>query len=465
MWIANNWKDYEVIDTSDGEKLERWGDYILVRPDPQVIWHTPKKDKRWNKLNGHYYRSKKGGGVYIGEKAGFLLTDNNIYQNNCDKNGTGVYVRGKFQMFSIASVDESNEVYLTRNTYISIIDRLLKPSGYVAVIRTTLTDAGTIIAQVEYSTDAQNELYYAGDAVAESNNQNCVKKFLVRNISGNKLLRPTKFVKAYVDNEIIISEKYDVIFNKNTSEQVSGMPENQIKFWQEDIIISGVTIRRNGYHTVENKHWNFQSDGNGETIKPGGILYVNGNQTLYAQWEKEKIINLFINATDRYYVVNQNIKLDMNELVKKVKVTDDTYSNKKYPIYIKNIIDVSGKNYYERGKNKECEDVNNSDIVLTEKFMNTESVAAFIVTVCSNAGDDSSYAEKKFGVYIINNNDYNPMVRFVSKEYMDTLNKNSKWNLTLKDKLEKSLNKKEGEGIKKYKMSKEMVNNIKKGRN
>ncbi|WP_347996546.1 class I SAM-dependent methyltransferase [uncultured Eubacterium sp.] len=64
MWIANNWKDYEVIDTSDGEKLERWGDYILVRPDPQVIWHTPKKDKRWNKLNGHYYRSKKGGGQW-----------------------------------------------------------------------------------------------------------------------------------------------------------------------------------------------------------------------------------------------------------------------------------------------------------------------------------------------------------------------------------------------------------------
>ena len=248
------------------------------------------------------------------------------------------------------------------------------------------------------------------------------------------------------------------------SEQVSGMPENQIKFWQEDIIISGVTIRRNGYHTVENKHWNFQSDGNGETIKPGGILYVNGNQILYAQWEKEKIINLFINATDRYYVVNQNIKLDMNELVKKVKVTDDTYSNKKYPIYIKNIIDVSGKNYYERGKNKECEDVNNSDIVLTEKFMNTESVAAFIVTVCSNAGDDSSYAEKKFGVYIINNNDYNPMVRFVSKEYMDTLNKNSKWNLSMRNRLEERLNKKEGQGMKKYKMSKEMVNEIKKNR-
>ena len=42
MWIADQWKDYEVIDCSKGEKLERWGDYLLVRPDPQVIWDTPK---------------------------------------------------------------------------------------------------------------------------------------------------------------------------------------------------------------------------------------------------------------------------------------------------------------------------------------------------------------------------------------------------------------------------------------
>ena len=50
MWIANGWNDYEVIDTSGGEKLERWGKYILLRPDPQVIWNTPKKDKNWKKL-------------------------------------------------------------------------------------------------------------------------------------------------------------------------------------------------------------------------------------------------------------------------------------------------------------------------------------------------------------------------------------------------------------------------------
>lgn len=64
MWIANNWKDYEVIDTSNGEKLERWGKYILLRPDPQVLWNTPKKNKAWKKINAHYHRSKKGGGEW-----------------------------------------------------------------------------------------------------------------------------------------------------------------------------------------------------------------------------------------------------------------------------------------------------------------------------------------------------------------------------------------------------------------
>ena len=64
MWIANNWKDYEVLDCSHGEKLERWGDYLLVRPDPQVIWDTPKELKGWKKMNGHYHRSSKGGGEW-----------------------------------------------------------------------------------------------------------------------------------------------------------------------------------------------------------------------------------------------------------------------------------------------------------------------------------------------------------------------------------------------------------------
>lgn len=64
MWIADGWKDYEVIDSSQGEKLERWGKYILVRPDPQVIWNTQKTSKEWKQMNGHYHRSSKGGGEW-----------------------------------------------------------------------------------------------------------------------------------------------------------------------------------------------------------------------------------------------------------------------------------------------------------------------------------------------------------------------------------------------------------------
>lgn len=64
MWIADEWKDYEVLDTSCGEKLERWGDYILVRPDPQVIWKTEKNNRGWNRPNARYHRSNKGGGEW-----------------------------------------------------------------------------------------------------------------------------------------------------------------------------------------------------------------------------------------------------------------------------------------------------------------------------------------------------------------------------------------------------------------
>ena len=64
MWLADKWKEYEVIDCSQGEKLERWGKYLLVRPDPQVIWDTPKQEKGWKHMNGHYHRSSKGGGEW-----------------------------------------------------------------------------------------------------------------------------------------------------------------------------------------------------------------------------------------------------------------------------------------------------------------------------------------------------------------------------------------------------------------
>ena len=64
MWLADKWKDYTVIDTSSGEKLERWGKYTLIRPDPQVIWKTEKKNKLWKSADASYRRSRSGGGAW-----------------------------------------------------------------------------------------------------------------------------------------------------------------------------------------------------------------------------------------------------------------------------------------------------------------------------------------------------------------------------------------------------------------
>ena len=67
MWAANGWKDYELLDCGGGEKLERWGDKLLVRPDPQAIWRTPRLHPGWKRPDGRYLRSATGGGAW--EKA------------------------------------------------------------------------------------------------------------------------------------------------------------------------------------------------------------------------------------------------------------------------------------------------------------------------------------------------------------------------------------------------------------
>ena len=64
MDIADDWQDYEILDMADGEKLERWGDYILIRPDPQIIWKEKQYESLWKNAHAHYHRSKSGGGEW-----------------------------------------------------------------------------------------------------------------------------------------------------------------------------------------------------------------------------------------------------------------------------------------------------------------------------------------------------------------------------------------------------------------
>ena len=64
MNVANEWKDYEILDMANGEKLERWGEFYLIRPDPQIIWHEKSFPKKWNNANARYNRSSTGGGAW-----------------------------------------------------------------------------------------------------------------------------------------------------------------------------------------------------------------------------------------------------------------------------------------------------------------------------------------------------------------------------------------------------------------
>ena len=64
MRAADHWKDYELLDASRGERLERWGDILLIRPDPQILWDTPRKDPRWKQAHARYHRSNTGGGQW-----------------------------------------------------------------------------------------------------------------------------------------------------------------------------------------------------------------------------------------------------------------------------------------------------------------------------------------------------------------------------------------------------------------
>ena len=68
MWCSENWNDYELLDASDGERLERWGKYILIRPDPQIIWKNAARHPAWKNADGIYRRSQNGGGGWVKQK-------------------------------------------------------------------------------------------------------------------------------------------------------------------------------------------------------------------------------------------------------------------------------------------------------------------------------------------------------------------------------------------------------------
>ncbi len=106
MWTAQNWKDYELLDASDGERLERWGKYILIRPDPQVIWQGQKTHPMWKSADATYRRSRSGGGAWLEDKLpesweiGFMSLRFNIHPTGFKHTGLFPEQAANWEWFS-----------------------------------------------------------------------------------------------------------------------------------------------------------------------------------------------------------------------------------------------------------------------------------------------------------------------------------------------------------------------------
>lgn len=383
---------------------------------------------------------KYGGAIFI--NSGILqLSSSDIRSNTSSTMGSGVYAAGILRMRDTSYVDENNEVYLTRGVYIEVIGKLSKTSGLIAKINSEVNTNGTKLVRASYSgSTATGELYYS-DA-KKSERYRCIS------MSNKQLLRPSEKVNGYENVWIIISEKYSIQYQKNTTDKVENMPDSQDKYWNEDITLSKNQITRGGYVLEEKKHWNSKADGSGKVYAPGTYYRNNSNLVLYGIWKRVGIKEIYINTVDRYYALNQKIVLDKKEVLKKVTTDDDLHTGKKYELKVTGIDKINHSNFAK------------GDNIATEEYMNTSEVTQYIITVEAEDGESKVKTSANMYVYVLSADLSNGQVRFISYEYMNTLDNTSKWNKGLRYELITSLREEE-KSVYKINISKVEINEIK----
>lgn len=397
-----------------------------------------------NSVFDRNYSKKNGGGIYINNGT-LLIISGTVSGNSSDENGDGIYVKGIFKIGSNVHIDDKNEVYLTRGTYIDVLERISKTWGVIAKINSEVNANGTRLVKVSYGgAKASEELYHTDG----KNN----KRYQCISISEPKLLRPSDNVNGYEDIWIIISEKYKIEYDKNTTDVVKNMPQKQEKYWNENIVLSKNQIMREGYILEEEKHWNTKRDESGSVYFPGSVYKENVSIILYARWKQIMIKEIYINATDRYYVIHQKVLLDSKELLKKVTTDDDLHTGNSYKLRVTKIDKIDHSNIV-RGSN-----------IITENYINTNVANRYILTIETEDEISKVKASTKMYVHVVNKNLSDGQVRFISYDYLYTLDNMSKWSNRLKSKLVNSLKKKDN-SLYRIHMSvddiKEIKNNIK----
>ncbi len=194
MLVSNEWKDYELLDMAKGQKLEKWGKYILIRPDPQIVWDKKTNPKLWEKADAKYIRSNTGGGHW--EK-----------YSKIDENWS---IKYKNLVFNLKPMGFKHtglfpEQAVNWDYIISKVSQRTKKNQEVKVLNLFAYTGGATVAALS-----------AGASVCHVDSSQGMVNWAKENVSSSGLReRPVRFlvddVVKFVNREIRRNNKYDMI--------------------------------------------------------------------------------------------------------------------------------------------------------------------------------------------------------------------------------------------------------------
>ena len=401
--------------TITGNKTSTGGGGIYVNTTVKITECTIKNNE-----------ANVGGGVSISD-TGTLKMPSSVIESNTANRGEGVYQGGILELSNMGYVNSNNTVYLPKGKHIDITGAIKVSNILVSYIDSEVKTKGTILVDVNYGKmNAEDELYYEGSGDAEANGEDVTKKFAAK---GGYTLRPTNKNTSFDSSRyIIISERYDVKYDGNSLDEVANLPKDGIAFWSEKYRVSDNIVSRIGFVLNVNKHWNLSADGTGAVMKPGVDTLIDSDTTLYASWVELMISSLEMTTVDRYYVVGQKITLTAAELTKKVEVENDLSLPITYEIRVTKIVAASGKTIASGSNLK------------TEDYIDTSKAASYKLYLESSNESGSVTCEGSMRVSVLEDYYDKTEVRFISAEFVNTLDPRSKWNRAKKSELMESLN-------------------------
>ena len=372
--------------------------------------------------------SDLGGGVMIASTGTVKMPSTKIESNTANK-GEGVYLNGILELSNVGYINANNTVYLPKGKHIDVTGKIWISNVLVSYIDSEIKTKGTILVDVTYGANAEKELYCEGTSEDEEEGKDVTKKFAMK---GGYLIRPSgKNTSFDTSRYMIISERYDVKYNGNSLDPVANLPKDEFAFWSEYYQISDNIVSRIGFVLNVNKHWNLSADGTGEVMKPGLDKLISSDTTLYAMWDEIIISSLSMTTVDRYYVVGQKITLTVQELTKKVNVENNLHTDVTYPVRVTKIVNLSGS-VVAQGYN-----------LKTENYINTSEENRYKLYLAASNYQGSITCTGEMYVTILEDYYDKTEVRFISKEFIETLDPRSKWKRSLKNELNKSLNNEE----------------------